>query len=204
MSTFSTEAALAECEHWNVFDANTYLGHSGVHGELALEAPQFLREMDRFAIKRALVSHFAGLEYDAIEGNQALERDMNPRLVPAWTVSSERASIDDIISRAAKAVRVWFGPLQHNFSSKPWCSGLLFEYLQQSRTLVLISRAEIEWDDLPRFSTTFLKSCTAARHWIPERPLSVSSAQKIFEFIFRQFYLCSPQATGMVPGAIRA
>lgn len=148
MSICSTEAALAECEHWNVFDANTYLGHSGLHGELALEAPPFLCEMDRFAIKRALVSHFAGLEYDAIEGNRALERDMDARFVPAWTVSSEQASLDDIISRSAKAVRVWFGPLHHNFSSGRWCSGSLFEHLQHNRTLVLISRPEIEWDDL--------------------------------------------------------
>jgi hypothetical protein len=148
VSTCSIEPALAECEHWNVFDANAYLGHSGVHGELALETPALLSEMDRFAIKRALVSHFAGLEYDAVEGNRALERDMAPRFTPAWAVSAEHASMEDIISRSAKAVRVWFGPLHHNFSSRPWCSGSLFEYLQQSRTLVLISRPEIEWDDL--------------------------------------------------------
>lgn len=148
MSICITEAALAECEHWDVFDANTYLGHSGTYGDLALEPPQFLEEMDRFAIKRALVSHFAGLEFDAVEGNRALERDIHSRFTPAWTVSPDDASLDDIASRHAKAVRVWFGPLHHNFSSEPWCSGPLFDYLQDSRAVVLISRPEIEWNDL--------------------------------------------------------
>lgn len=146
MSTCSTEAALRECEHWDVFDANVYVGHSGTQGDLALEAPQLLEEMDRFAIKRALVSHFAGLEYEAIEGNHALERDGNPRFVPAWTVSSDRESLEDITTRKAQAVRLWLGPLHHNFSSRPWCSGPLFEHLQDHRILVLLSRPEIEWD----------------------------------------------------------
>lgn len=148
MSNCTTEAFLSECDSWDVFDANVYVGHSGTQGDLALEAPQLLREMDRFAIKRALVSHFAGLEYDAIEGNQALERDMDIRFTPAWTASSERASINDVAARKAKAIRVWFGPLHHNFSSRPWCSSELFEHLQDTRALVLISRTEIEWNDL--------------------------------------------------------
>lgn len=155
MLNCTTEAFLSECESWDIFDANVYVGHSGTQGDLALEAPDLLREMDRFAIKRALVSHFAGLEYDAVEGNRALERDMDVRFTPAWTTSSERSSIDDVTSRHAKAVRLWFGPLHHNFSSRPWCSSELFEYLQDARTLVLISRTEIEWNDLAALLENF-------------------------------------------------
>ncbi len=151
----ATEPFLSECEGWNVFDANVYLGHSGTQGDLALETPELLQEMDRFAIKRALVSHFAGLEYDAIEGNCALDRDLDVRFTPAWTVSVEPASMDDIRSRQVRAVRVWFGPLHHNFSIKPWCSGELFEQLQDSQALVLISRPEIEWNDLAELLDNF-------------------------------------------------
>ena len=60
------------------------LGHSGVHGELALETDDLLKEMDRFGIQRALVSHFAGEEYDVEEGNNLLARECHERLVPAW------------------------------------------------------------------------------------------------------------------------
>lgn len=155
MSNCTTEPFLSECDSWDVFDANVYVGHSGTQGDLALEAPELLQEMDRFAIKRALVSHFAGLEYDAVEGNRALERDMDDRFTPAWAASSERASIDDVRSRRAKAIRIWLGSLHHNFSSRPWCSSELFEHLQDARALVLISRTEIEWNDLAMLLDNF-------------------------------------------------
>ncbi|MGH9698833.1 MAG: hypothetical protein ACRD52_05150, partial [Candidatus Acidiferrales bacterium] len=73
------EAALAECANWDIFDANVYVGHSGTNGALALEAPGLLHEMDRFGIKRALVSHFVSYDYDAVEGNRALDRDAHQR-----------------------------------------------------------------------------------------------------------------------------
>lgn len=155
MSTSSTEAFLAECAHWDVFDANAYVGHSGIRGALALEAPELLLEMDRFAIKRALVSHFTGLEYDAIEGNRALDRDAHPRFVPAWASSPDPASLEDIKRRNARAVRLWFGPLHHNFSSAPWCAGELFDYMQESRTLAIMSRTEIEWDAIATLLENF-------------------------------------------------
>lgn len=148
MSESNIEPALAECAHWNVMDANVYVGHSGVDGELALEAPELLLEMDRFGIRRALASHFAGFEYDAIEGNRALARILDERFVPAWTATNEQTSISDLESRSPKAVRLWFGIRHHNFSSAPWCSGELMGYLQDAGILTVISRPEIEWDSM--------------------------------------------------------
>lgn len=155
MFTLHIEAALAECVHWDVFDANAYVGHSGTRGALALEMPELLHEMDRFAINRALVSHFAGLEYDAVEGNQALERDAHPRFEPAWASSPDPSSLADIKKRQPRAVRLWFGPLHHNFSSAPWCAGELFDYMQENRVLVLMSRPEIEWDAIATLLENF-------------------------------------------------
>ena len=155
MSTSHTEAALEECVHWDVFDANVYVGHSGTRGALALEAPELLIEMDRFAIRRALASHFAGLEYDAIEGNRALERDAHSRIVPAWTSSPDPSSLADIKRRGARAVRLWFGPLHHNFSSAPWCAGELFDYMQENHVLTVMSRPEIEWDAIATLLENF-------------------------------------------------
>lgn len=146
MSTLPIEPALAECAHWDIFDANVYVGHSGINGALALEAPELLLEMDRFGIKRALASHFVSHEYDAVEGNRALARDANPRFVPAWSSSTDAASLADIEPRSPRAVRLWFGVLHHNYSSAAWCAGELFEYLQGHSVLTVISRPEIEWD----------------------------------------------------------
>lgn len=129
-------------------DANVYLGHSGTSGALALEAPELMLEMDHFGIQRALVSHFAGLEYDALEGNRALARDVSPRFLPAWSTNTDRSSIEDLKKRSPRAVRLWFGALHHNFSSASWCSGELMEYLQDAGVLTVISRPEIEWDAL--------------------------------------------------------
>ncbi len=148
MSASPIEPALAECAHWDILDANVYVGHSGINGALALEAPELLAEMDRFGIKRALASHFVSHEYDAVEGNRALERDANPRFIPAWSASTDPSSMADLKSRAPRAVRLWFGVLHHNFSSAPWCAGELFEYLQGAAVVAVISRPEIEWDDL--------------------------------------------------------
>ena len=155
MSTLPIEPGLAECAHWNIFDANVYVGHSGIDGALALEAPELLLEMDRFGIRRALASHFISHEYDAVEGNRALERDANPRLVPVWSSSTDAASIADLETRAPRAARLWFGILHHNFSSTAWCAGELLEYLQENRVLTLISRAEIEWNAIAQLLQNF-------------------------------------------------
>lgn len=145
-SFINLEPSLAECADWNILDANVYVGHSGICGALALEAPELLTEMDRFGIARALVSHFVSHEYDAVEGNRALQRDANPRFVPAWSSSPDLTSLSDLEPRAPRAVRLWFGVLHHNYSSSAWCSGELFEYLQSNNILALISRTEAEWD----------------------------------------------------------
>src|SRR6185437_2249224 len=91
-------------------------------------------------------SHFVGHEYDAVEGNRALERDANPRFVPAWNSSPDPSSLADLEQRAPQVVRLWFDTMHHNFSSASWCAGELFEYLQANRVLTIISRPEIEWD----------------------------------------------------------
>ncbi|MES2221076.1 MAG: amidohydrolase family protein [Acidobacteriota bacterium] len=155
MSTSPIEPALDECADWDIFDANVYVGHSGINGALALEAPELLLEMDRFGIKRAIASHFVGHEYDAVEGNRALERDANPRFVPAWSVSPDPSSLADLEQRAARVVRLWFDAAHHNFSSATWCAGELFEFLQANHVLTVISRPEIEWNAVAELIQNF-------------------------------------------------
>ncbi|MGH9354340.1 MAG: hypothetical protein ACRD2G_19600, partial [Terriglobia bacterium] len=129
----SIEPALSEVTGWDVFDANVRVGHSGIHGELALEAPELVVEMDRFGIRRALVSHFTAEEYDAEEGNCALACDVREhadRFLPVWAALPDEASVRALATRQPRAVRLFFGVAKHNFSWQPWCSGELFEFLQ--------------------------------------------------------------------------
>jgi len=138
---------------WNVFDANVRLGHSGVYGELALETDDLLKEMDRFGIRRALVSHFAGDEYDAEQGNNLLACEFHERLVPAWAALPEPPQ--KLAPRHPVAVRLSYGVKKHNFSWAPWCSGELYEYLQEHSVLTLMAREDIEWDSLAQLLGNF-------------------------------------------------
>ena len=157
MPSFNVERALSEVANWNVIDANVYLGHSGVHGHLALEKSALLGEMDRFGISRALVSHFTAEEYDIAEGNAALARDADPRFVPAWSASPEPSILEKLDQRKPKAVRLCFSPLRHNFSTATWSAGELYDYLQQRAILMTISREEIEWNALADILRDFPK-----------------------------------------------
>ena len=143
MSASAINPAFLEVADWNLFDANVRLGPSGIHGELALGAGDLVREMDRFGIQRALVSHFACDEYDAEEGNNALAADLHERFVPVWAALPEPSFLEKLAARKPVAVRLSYGALKHNFSSAPWCSGELYEYLQDKSVLTIIAREDL-------------------------------------------------------------
>lgn len=153
MSASAIDPAFGEVATWNVFDANVRVGHSGIYGELALETDELLKEMDRFGIQRALVSHFAGEEYDAEEGNNLLAGECQERLTPAWAALPDH--LQELAPRHPMAVRLSYGVKKHNFSSAPWCSGELYEYLQEHSVLTLMAREDIEWDSLARLLGNF-------------------------------------------------
>jgi Amidohydrolase len=155
VSQSMSETLTQEVADWKLFDANARVGSSGVYGELALEADSLVTEMKRFAIVEALVSHWAGEEYDATEGNVALERDLRPNLTPAWAVLPGQQSIDALAARRPLAVRLTPGVNQHNFSLSRWCAGPLFEYLEEHSVFTLIARLEIDWDRLVALMENF-------------------------------------------------
>ena len=155
MSQSMSEALKQEVADWNLFDANVRVGPSGIHGELALESGALIEELERFAIREALVSHWAGEEYDAMEGNIALERDLRPTLTPAWAVLPEQPFLDGLSARKPLAVRLTPGVDQHNYALSRWCSGLLFDYLEEHSVITLIARADIEWDRLAGLMENF-------------------------------------------------
>jgi hypothetical protein len=150
-------SVLNEAAGWDLFDVNARLGPSAVHGELALDSAGVLEEMDRFHIREALVSHWTAEEYDAAAGSAALERDLAPRLTPAWAVLPDEESISALEARRPDAVRLTPSTPQHNFAMTRWCAGPLFEYLQENRVLTLIARPDIEWSALASLLQDFPK-----------------------------------------------
>lgn len=158
MSGSSIEAAFGEAAAWSVFDANVRVGHSGVYGQLALEAVELLAEMNRFGIMQALVSHFTAEEYDAEEGNRALAEDLKEgpnRFVPAWAALPERASLERLAPHKPAAVRLSFGLNKHNLSYAPLYAGPLYEYLEEHSILAVIAREDIEWNGIAQLLQNF-------------------------------------------------
>jgi predicted TIM-barrel fold metal-dependent hydrolase len=151
----SGAGALREAAGWDLFDVNVRVGSSGVHGELALEKSELLEEMDRFFIRRALVSHWAGEEYDPAVGNDALAREADARLVPAWTALPNAALLDSLAARRPKAARITPGPTQHNFSLAKWSAGPMLEFLQDNNVLTLIVRSDIAWGEVASLLENF-------------------------------------------------
>jgi predicted TIM-barrel fold metal-dependent hydrolase len=167
------EPAFGEVSAWDLFDANVRLGPSGAHGDLTLETAGLLAEMDRFGIKQALVSHFAAEEYDAEEGNRALANTLHPRLIPAWAALPERGFIEKLWSIQPVALRLSFGAKKHNFSPAAWCSGELYDSLQERSILTVIAREDIEWDslasllqDFPRLRVLLLETGYRAERYL--------------------------------------
>jgi hypothetical protein len=143
-----SELLFSEAAEWDLFDVNLRLGSSGIHGELALNADGLLREMDRFFIRRGLVSHWECEEYDVVLGNEALAREIAPRMIPAWGVLPGAPFLELLAARKPVAVRLTPARQQSNFSLARWCVGDLLDYLQQLEVVSLIASADIGWDDV--------------------------------------------------------
>lgn len=175
MSDLRPGALFSEAAGWELFDVNARVGPSGVYGELALDTAGLLEEMDRYSIRAAVVSHWTAEEYDVQTGNAALERDLHPRLTPAWAALPEDASIAYLETRMPAVVRLFPGAAHHNFAMAAWCAGPLFEYLQAGSVLTLIARGDIDWpalvallENFPRLPLVLLDTgYRADRHLFP-------------------------------------
>lgn len=142
------ELLFSEAADWDLFDVNMRLGSSGIHGGLALDADGLLREMDSFFIRRGLVSHWECEEYDAVLGNDALAREIGPRMLPAWGALPGTTFLEHLAARKPAAVRLTPSRQQSNFSLARWCAGDLLDFLQQRELVTLIASADLGWDDL--------------------------------------------------------
>ncbi|HEY5328975.1 MAG TPA: hypothetical protein VIJ79_03750 [Acidobacteriaceae bacterium] len=151
-----SESLFNDAADWDLFDVHARLGSSGVHGELALDTAGLLAEMDRFFIRRALVSHWESEEYEAASGNETLARELAAdRMTPAWAIMPDATSVAALALRKPAAVRITPGTTQHNFSLAAWSAAEMFDYLQQHSVVTLITLADIGWPGLTSLLENF-------------------------------------------------
>lgn len=150
-----SELLFSEAVDWELFDVNMRIGSSGIHGELALDANGLLREMDRFHIRRGLISHWECEEYDVVLGNEALAREIGPRMLPAWGALPGAPFLKLLAARKPAAVRLTPAHQQSNYSIAPWCADELLDYLQQHAVVTLIASADIGWECVVRLLENF-------------------------------------------------
>lgn len=156
MSSYTSQSLFAEAAGWDLFDVNVRVGPAGVLRELGLETQALLEEMDRYFIRSAVASHWTAEEYDALEGNRALEAALDPRLVPAWSAHPGSECMDQLLTYRPKAVRLFPKPGDPSaFPVTTWAAGELFEYLQAYSVVTLIAREFIDWEALVRLLENF-------------------------------------------------
>ncbi|MBN1341329.1 MAG: amidohydrolase family protein [Phycisphaerae bacterium] len=148
-----------------IFDVNCMVGKSGAPRPDWPETPgQTVEALSRAGIQRALVSDFASLQYDPVDGETCLARQVCehrgflepcPMAVPHWgqDVPEPKELLDRFLERGCRAFRVY--PKTHYFLLHPVVVGPLLEEAQARRFTVLIDRDQFEWPELIRILESF-------------------------------------------------
>ena len=84
---------------------------------------------------------------DPAVGNEALAREADGRLVPAWSLLPNAELLESLAAGKPKAVRITPGPTQHNFSLAKWGAGPMLDFLQANNILTLMVRNDIAWGE---------------------------------------------------------
>jgi len=148
------------------FDVNCRIGRSRVQPRGTIEsADDLLKEMDFFGIERALVYHAMAREFEPVEGNEALMREIrgHDRLVPCWTLPAPDArgpfDVREYIARAVdagvRAVRIFNAPTEHNFPLTRWSAGTILEPLAERRMPLILEAEGINWDHVHNVCNEF-------------------------------------------------
>lgn len=150
--------------HLGFFDASCWLGQQAAPEFTTADTREaLLAQMDRFDIKRALVTHTASRDYDPVLGNDMLVAAIRGQdrlvgtvvMVPGGTNEhgDVGAALDRYISGGARAVRLF--PVLHRFSLADWCAGSLLSAMQERRMPLILWHSETSWDALFALTGTY-------------------------------------------------
>jgi len=141
-----------------VFDANCMVGKSGApRPDWPDSADETVDALRRAGIDRALVSDYVSVQYDPVDGAEALGRYVSrhpefltgcPTAVPHWTGDAPEPTelLDGYLARGWRALRIY--PKTHYFLFHPLVVGPLLEEAQTRRFTVLIDRDQFDWPEL--------------------------------------------------------
>ena len=143
----------------NFYDCNCSIGRRGILNPGSFyKVEELERKMKHYGIGKALVYHSMAKEYNPSVGNRLLLEEIkeHPALSPVWVVmhhhTQEFLKPDELIRNmreyGIKAVRMFPGQGEQNFSIAKWNCEELFTVLQEYNVPVMIGLDSIGWNGL--------------------------------------------------------
>ena len=145
-------------------DANCMIGTPMMPIENVPETKEQLIEvMDRCGIEKAMVYHAVSKECDALGGNELLKKEIDgsDRFISQWAFIpksfEEGYTPDELLQKMqdnnVKSVRLF--PQAKGYSLLPYSIGEFMKVFGECNIPVFIDRAQIGFDDLYNFCTTY-------------------------------------------------
>ena len=139
------------------FDCNCCIGRRGIVNPGSFyTADELERKMQHYGIGKALVYHSLAKEYSPVMGNELLQEEIkgHPSLYPVFVVmhhhTQEFPRPDELIrsmrASGVKAVRMFPGQGEQNYSLAQWNCGELFTVLQEYRIPVMLGLDSTDWN----------------------------------------------------------
>lgn len=150
------------------FDCNCSVGRVAYPHLLDLSKPQdLIKEMDTAGIEEALVYHNVARHSYPPMGNSMLSneiRDMK-RLHPVWVLLPHhtgemppaRELVTEMKAKGIHAARIYPKLNEHSFSIADWCSGDLFEALEEAGIPLILDMETVTWEQVETILSTFKK-----------------------------------------------
>ena len=146
-------------EPLNFFDCNCSFGKRGVVNPGSFYTVEELeRKMKYYGIEKALVYHAMAKEYNPGIGNKLLLEEIkdHPGLFPVWVVMhhhtgeffSPKELLMNMREYGIKAVRMFPGEGEQNFSIAKWNCDELFLLLEEYQVPVMIGLDSTNWNEL--------------------------------------------------------
>lgn len=151
-------------ESLTFFDCNCQFGRRGiVHPGSFYSVEDLVAKMDAYGIGKAMVYHSMAREYHPRVGNEMLTEGIkkHPQLYPVWVLmphhTMEFPEPQDLArqmkAHGVKAVRMFPGDWEQNYSLSEWNCGALLEMLEQFRIPLMIGLDQLGWDRVHELCT---------------------------------------------------
>ncbi len=153
-------------------------------------------EMARLHIDASVVRHRACLDTAPYIGNDILMAEIadHPNLIPSWFITPDgrepdwdpRVIVEKMLTAGVRLA--WLDPEAEMMSLQPWCSGKLYDVLQERRVPLLLNYAKVKADDLhiilqgyPRLPIVMINVARLGRNRLLE-PLLAQHSQLYLTF----------------------